>query len=213
MASTRIPAHYSDVTQQHQAALLGIWIFLATEVLLFGSMFLGYMVARAGYPEAFAVGSRHLHLWMGTLNTAVLLTSSLTMALAVHFAGRRRGKLVVASLLATAMLGLAFLIIHGVEYWLEYKEGLIPFQGMNFHIEADSVAHVRLFFSLYLIMTFLHAMHVFIGMSVVSFFALVSLRGIDEQKERRIEIGGLYWHFVDIVWIFLFPVLYLVDLT
>lgn len=209
--TTSIPAHFADVIQQREAALLGIWIFLATEVLLFGSLFLGYIVARAGYPEAFGFGSRHLHLWMGALNTAVLLTSGFTMALAVHFGGHRRKNLVLAGLIVTAFLALAFLVIHGSEYWQEYKEGLMPLAGMPFHVDSSSVKHVRLFFALYVIMTFIHAVHVFIGFIILSFFSfLVWCRGVDDQTQRRIEICGLYWAFVDIVWIFLFPSLYLV---
>jgi cytochrome c oxidase subunit 3 len=199
---------FRDLGQQAEAARLGMWVFLATEVLFFGPLFLGYLYVRLHFPAEFAAASRHTDLVSGTLNTAILLTSSLTMALAA--AARREGDAGLARrlLLATAALGAAFLALKGFEYYGEWQEGRIPWLdlpggGMN---EASD-----LFYFLYFAMTGLHALHLVVGMAIVLTLATLLARGrVQAANAERVEIAGLYWHFVDMVWIFLYPLLYLV---
>jgi cytochrome c oxidase subunit III len=212
--------HFANLEQQQDASRLGMWTFLLTEVMLFGAVLTGYAVFRAAYPGEFAEASKHLSIVLGGLNTAVLLGSSLTMALAVRAAqtGGRRGTVVF--LLATIGLGLVFLGIKAVEWTTDYHEGLIP--GIRFD-EAKwegvkskdgtplDVGRVKLFFFLYFALTGLHALHMVIGLSVLLVLAGKAGRGrYGPQYYTPVELAGLYWHFVDIVWIFLFPLLYLI---
>jgi len=206
-----VVAHqFDDAEQQREATTLGMWVFLATEILFFGGLFLAYLVYRNWYPAAFTAGSRELIVWAGTVNTAVLITSSLTMALAVHAAqtGERRALLML--LFMTMALGCVFLGIKAFEYYAEYLEHHIP--GLNFQFDnTGEFRHAQLFFSLYFVMTGLHALHMVVGLGVMSVMAWWVYRGvITEGYYAPIEISGLYWHFVDIVWIFLFPLLYLI---
>jgi cytochrome c oxidase subunit 3 len=202
-------AHQFDsLAQQKEAATLGMWVFLVTEVLFFGGLFATYAIYRAWYPEAFAAASHSLDVTLGTINTMVLITSSLTMALAVHAAQLGQRKLVLMFLAATMILGAAFLGIKSVEYYHKFAEHHVP--GPGFQFEREHVRHAQLFFSLYFIMTGLHALHMVIGIGVMLVMFWLSWRGtITAEYYSPIEISGLYWHFVDIVWIFLFPLLYL----
>jgi cytochrome c oxidase subunit 3 len=200
---------FEDLDQQRDAATLGMWIFLVTEVLFFGGLFLVYAVYRAWYPEAFAESSKELLVWAGTLNTAVLITSSLTMALAVHAAQAGDRRTLVLMLLVTMALGCVFLGVKAFEYWTEIREHHVP--SADFQFAADQLLHAQIFFSLYFIMTGLHAIHMIIGLGVMAVMVWLSWRGrITREYANPIEITGLYWHFVDIVWIFLFPLLYLI---
>ena len=184
-------------------------MFLATEVLFFGALFVGYTVYRWLYPAAFAAGSARLDLVLGAINTAVLLTSSLTMALAVRSAQLGRGKLSALLLVATILLGLAFLGIKYEEYHHKWTEHLIP--GPRFHMEEIQTSAAQLFFCLYFGMTGLHALHMIIGIALLlGLLAPVYLGWFGPENHNFVEGLGLYWHFVDIVWIFLFPLLYLV---
>ncbi|HEY2906988.1 MAG TPA: cytochrome c oxidase subunit 3 family protein [Vicinamibacterales bacterium] len=201
--------HFDDLGQQKEAATLGMWVFLVTEVLFFGGLFLVYLVYRNWYPAAFAAGSREMIVWAGTLNTCVLITSSLTMALAVHAAQTGERRLLMMLLVATMLLGCAFLGIKAFEYYTEFKEHHVP--GAGFEFEAEYAAHAQIFFSLYFLMTGLHALHMIIGLGIMSVMLWWSYRGIiTAEYYNPIEVAGLYWHFVDIVWIFLFPLLYLI---
>jgi cytochrome c oxidase subunit III len=201
--------HFEDLGQQAEASTLGMWVFLVTEVLFFGGLFLVYSVYRNLYPDAFAVASHELDITLGTINTAILIASSLTMALAVHSAQTGNRRQLVMFLLLTMMLGLAFLGIKGVEYHEKYVEHHIP--GPTFVFEAEYARHAQIFFSLYFIMTGLHAIHMIIGIGVLLVMWIWAWRGrITSDYAGPIEISGLYWHFVDIVWIFLFPLLYLI---
>jgi len=186
-----------------------MWVFLVTEVLFFGGLFLVYTVYRTWYPEAFAAASHSLDITLGTINTAVLITSSLTMALAVHAAQLGQRKLLMLFLVATMALGLVFLGIKSVEYYQKFVEHHVP--GPSFHFEEPQYAvHAQIFFSLYFLMTGLHALHMIIGFGIMTFMLWWAWRGtITAEYYSPIEIAGLYWHFVDIVWIFLFPLLYL----
>jgi cytochrome c oxidase subunit 3 len=201
--------HFDSLEQQREAATLGMWAFLVTEILFFGGLFTVYMVYRAWYPDAFAAASHELVIWAGTTNTVVLITSSLTMALAVHAAQTGNRKLLVTLLIATIALGCVFLGIKAFEYYTEWIEHHVP--GLNYDFEPQYYRNAQIFFSLYFLMTGLHALHMIIGIGIMSFMLWWSVRGvITTEYYNPIEIAGLYWHFVDIVWIFLFPLLYLI---
>jgi cytochrome c oxidase subunit III len=202
--------HFDDLGQQHEAAMLGMWLFLATEVLFFGGLFTAYMLYRVWYPETFGAASRTLDITLGTVNTMVLITSSLTMALAVHAAAEDdRGKLMMF-LVLTMLLGTVFLGIKGVEYYHKFEEHHIP--GFGFHFEGAAPERANLFFSLYFAMTGLHALHMIIGLVLMTVMLVMAKLGrFTARWHTPVEISGLYWHFVDIIWIFLFPLLYLVD--
>jgi len=203
-------AHQFDsLEQQRDAATLGMWSFLITEILFFGGLFLTYTVYRTWYPDAFAAGSRELLIWAGATNTVVLITSSLTMALAVHAAETGNRRLLIIFLLLTIALGCVFLGIKSFEYYTEWIEHHVP--GLNYAFEPAYYTHAQIFFSLYFTMTGLHALHMIIGIGVMLVMLWFSMSGmITREYHNPIEISGLYWHFVDIVWIFLFPLLYLV---
>ena len=200
---------FDDLEQQKEAATLGMWVFLVTEVLFFGGLFLVYLVYRSTYPEAFIAGSHELDVLLGGINTAVLITSSLTMALAVHAAQTGHRRTLMIFLVVTMVLGAAFLGIKSVEYYHKFVEHHVP--GPDFQFEKEYALHAQIFFSLYFVMTGLHALHMVIGLGIMAFMLWWSIRGtITPEYASPIEISGLYWHFVDIVWIFLFPLLYLI---
>jgi cytochrome c oxidase subunit 3 len=201
--------HFDSLAQQSEATTLGMWVFLVTEVLFFGGLFATYMIYRSWYPDAFAAASHELDVTLGTINTVVLITSSLTMALAVHAAQLGQRKALMLFLIATMILGGAFLGIKSVEYYHKFVEHHVP--GPTFQFEAEHFRHAQIFFSLYFVMTGLHAVHMIIGIGIMLVMLYWSWNGtITEEYSSPIEISGLYWHFVDIVWIFLFPLLYLI---
>jgi cytochrome c oxidase subunit 3 len=196
-----------------------MWIFLVTEVLFFGVLFATYALYRSTYPDAFAVSSHEMVVWAGTLNTAVLITSSLTMALAVHAAQLGDRRRLLLFLAATMALGAVFLGVKAYEYTTEFREHHVP--GLSFEMadvsketlarDALVVRHAQIFFSLYFLMTGLHALHMLIGMGLMAVMFWWARRGVfSTTYYSPIEVSGLYWHFVDIVWIFLFPLLYLI---
>ena len=203
-------AHQFDsLEQQRDASTLGMWVFLATEVLFFGVLFATYAIYRAWYADAFAAASHELLIWAGTINTVVLITSSLTMALGVHAAQTGDRRRLMRFLIVTMILGTTFLGIKTYEYYTGFLEGHLP--GPGFRFEPEYVEHAQIFFSLYYLMTGLHALHMIIGLGVMAVMLWLSWRGIiTDAYYAPIEISGLYWHFVDIVWIFLFPLLYLI---
>jgi cytochrome c oxidase subunit 3 len=207
-SKTALAEQFESLEQQQEASRLGLWTFLATEVLFFGGMFMGYIVYRHVYPEAFAIGSKHTNVLYGTVNTAVLLTSSLTMALAVHAAQEGKNKLLVRFLLLTILFAAAFLGVKGLEYTEDIREHLFP--GPHFSVPEQPRA--ELFFYFYWAMTGLHGLHVLVGIGVLSVIAcLAARRRFSAQYHNPVEMAGLYWHFVDIVWIFLYPLMYLID--
>jgi cytochrome c oxidase subunit 3 len=202
--------HFDDLEQQHAAASLGMWIFLITEIMFFGGLFVGYTVYRWQYPLAFANASHHVDLWLGALNTAVLLASSLTMALAVYYAQSGKRRAVVVFLILTMLLGSVFLGVKAVEYHHKYVDRLIP--GPAFSMEGSLTRESQLFFVFYFVMTGMHALHMVVGIGLLATIAVMAGRGrFTREHYAPVEISGLYWHFVDIVWIFLFPLLYLID--
>ncbi len=201
--------HFDSLAQQSEAATLGMWVFLVTEVLFFGVLFLVYTIYRSWYPDAFSAASHSLDVTLCTVNTVVLITSSLTMALAVHAAQAGQRKLVMIFLVATMALGAVFLGIKSVEYYHKFAEHHVPGPGFEFE-EKELARTAQIFFSLYFVMTGLHALHMVIGFGIMSWMLLWVWNGtITAEYYSPIEISGLYWHFVDIVWIFLFPLLYL----
>jgi cytochrome c oxidase subunit 3 len=200
--------HFDNLAQQSEAATLGMWVFLVTEVLFFGGLFATYAIYRAWYPEAFAAASHELDVMLGSINTVVLITSSLTMALGVHAAQMGERKVLLAFLAVTMILGAAFLGIKGVEYYHKLVEHHVP--GPTFQFEKEHLRHAQIFFSLYFMMTGLHALHMVIGLGIMLVMFWLAWRGtITPEYHSPVEVSGLYWHFVDIVWIFLFPLLYL----
>jgi cytochrome c oxidase subunit 3 len=211
--------HFADVEQQRDAASLGMWLFLATEIMFFGGMFCAYLVYRYKFFNEFAAGSRSLDLKWGTINTAVLICSSLTVALSVKAAQLGKRKLLVVLLVLTILFGLVFLGIKGIEWKAKFDEHHVP--GDSFNV-SDLVKdypqlsidpqHEQVFFSLYFAMTGLHALHMIIGVGIFIFLTFYAWRGrYTPEYHTPVEMCGLYWHFVDIVWIYLFPLLYLID--
>ena len=205
---------YKTMEQQRETASLGMWIFLSTEVLFFGGMFMTYTLNRSTYPDIFSEASKTITLWLGAVNTIVLIASSLTMAMAVWSSQAGKKRLLTIFLVATLVLGSVFLGIKGVEYHQKYVEHHIP--GWNYQFEPNSDvatnAHTQLFFSLYFAMTGLHALHMIVGAGLLIWLIKESLGGrFTPEYNTPVENIGLYWHFVDIVWIFLFPLLYLID--
>jgi cytochrome c oxidase subunit III len=197
---------------EHELNSVGMWIFLAGEVLFFGALFTAYVVYRNMYPDVFAEASRHLDVVLGSINTFILLTSSLTMALAVNAIQSGKHKTMVLFLVATMILGSAFVVIKGSEYLHVIAENLFP--GENFVYHGQQPQQAALFFSLYFIMTGLHAAHMLIGILVLFILAVLGWRrSFTPEHYAPVELAGLFWHFVDIVWIFLFPLLYLIDRT
>lgn len=200
--------HFYSMEQQLEASTLGMWLFLVTEVLFFGGMFLVYLIYRTLYPEAWVLGSNHLDVVMGALNTVVLLCSSLTMALAVRSAqvGSRQGQIV--NLVLTILFGSVFLIVKYFEYAEKFEHHLVP--GPNFDMTLPQAAQQQLFFSIYFMMTGIHAIHMIIGIGLMLVILWMAWRGrFSPDYYGPLEVSGLYWHFVDVVWIFLFPLLYL----
>ncbi|WP_029214583.1 cytochrome c oxidase subunit 3 [Kallotenue papyrolyticum] len=206
-----VAAHFDDAEQQFDAARLGMWTFLATEVLFFGGLFLVYAIYRAAYPEAFAEGSHHLHLVLGAVNTGVLLCSSLSMALAVRAAQTNQRRQLILFLILTILFGAAFLGVKAYEYYEKYHDHLMPLLGLPFVWEGPHADQVRLFYGLYFAMTGFHALHMVIGIGVLLGLLVLSWRGwFSSEYYTPVEMVGLYWHFVDIVWVFLYPLLYLI---
>jgi cytochrome c oxidase subunit 3 len=266
---------FEDMGQQEESVSIGMWFFLAQEIMFFGGMFTAYLVFRSKYPMAFAAGSNHLDAFWGGLNTIVLIVSSLTMALTVYYAQHGKRNLQVILIVLTMIFGATFLGVKAIEYTDKYNHGLIPVAGLNKRVPADpsatheehtkpcwEVAHgeehtyinprgefewadcslakmasdgnylttaekigyfssgqldgdkfrdrVRIFFYLYFMMTGLHALHMIIGLGLMTWLLWTAFKGnYNADYYMPVEMSGLYWHFVDIVWIFLFPLLYL----
>ena len=201
--------HYANLNQQREAATLGMWVFLATEVMFFGGMITGYIVYRYSYPEAFRAGSVHMLFMAGTLNTAILISASLFVALAVHAAREGNRKVLVWCLSIALLLGICFLSIKGYEYYEHWVEHKVPTR--SFQWDGPDPRHAELFFVLYFFLTGFHALHMVIGVSVLAFIVYFAARGrYTPEYHNPVENAALYWHFVDIVWIFLYPMLYLI---
>lgn len=201
--------HFESAERQHQAAELGMWVFLATELMFFGPLFLGYAYGRWSFPEGFAAASRHTDVVIGTINTAVLLTSSLFVALGARAVKLDRGAAARVLLLCAAGLGAVFLVLKGLEYHDEWRAHLVPWLDFRFARPHQHAA--AMFYFLYFGMTGLHAVHLTIGIAVMVVFAVRLGSGPVARLENQIDMGALYWHFVDGIWVFLYPILYLVE--
>lgn len=211
--------HFATEEQQKDASNLGMWIFLGTEVMFFGGLFCAYLIYRLLYFGDFAAASRSINAALGGTNTAVLICSSLTVVLAIWGAQTARRGVMLGSLVLTMLFGLAFLGIKGIEYHDKFVEHHVPGASFSFHEEIpghpDQYAnprHAQIFFALYFIMTGLHALHMVVGLGIFTWLLWAAWKGrFTPHYHTPLEIGGLYWHFVDIIWIYLFPLLYLID--
>jgi cytochrome c oxidase subunit 3 len=205
--SVHLKEPWDDFTRQRQAGQFGIWIFLASEVLFFGALILTYTIYRIGNVHAFAQAGRETNIVYGTINTVILLTSSLTMAVASQAASEKAGfrRLTLGVLAATAALGVAFLVVKGFEYREDIDKHLVP--GSHFGLSEPAA---QLFFGLYWLITGIHAIHLSIGICMVARLALLGWRRrVVLDDNPQLEATGLYWHLVDVVWIFLYPLIYL----
>jgi cytochrome c oxidase subunit 3 len=209
-SNTALAEQFDDLEQQHEASSLGMWVFLATEVMFFGGLFTAYIIFRNLYLPAFEAGSRLLDVRIGALNTAVLLCSSLTMALAVRAAQLGKKGALITFLVLTLLLGLTFVGVKLAFEWRhDFSEGLVP--GLNWTFDGPDSRHLELFFCFYFFMTGVHALHMVIGVGILTVLIIMAWRGkFSPQRYNTVEMSGLYWHFVDIIWIFLFPLLYLI---
>lgn len=222
--------HFENMEQQREAGTLGMWIFLVTEIMFFGGMFLAYTLYRNSFPAAFASASNHLDITLGAVNTGVLILSSFTMAMAVYFTQVGKQRPQVLCLVLTLVLGLGFLGIKAVEYGDKYTDRLIPGhliparpfdpavqqagEAPDHHklhlLPGATLRQVEMFYWIYFAMTGMHALHMVIGAGLLIYLIIFSMKGrFDPEYHSPVEVVGLYWHFVDIVWIFLFPLLYL----
>ena len=210
MASA-LEEQFDTEAQQKDASTLGMWIFLITEVMFFGGMFTAYTVYRRAYSDAFAVASSSLNVTIGAINTAVLLVSSFTMAMAVRAAQLGRRRTLVLFLVLTLIFGGVFLGVKAYEWNEKFEQHHVP--GPSFHLGGvPQQGHAQLFFSLYFAMTGLHALHMVVGVGIISWLIWLAHKGrFTAEYNTPVDIAGLYWHFVDIIWIFLFPLLYLID--
>lgn len=201
---------FATPEQQRESAALGIWVLIATELMFFGPLFLGYLYGRTHFGDAFAAASHRTHLWLGTVNTALLLTSSLTIALAGRAAQLDAQKALSRLLGVTAALGLLFLVVKGLEYRREWQEALVP--TLRFSFPEPWTDGARFFFYLYYLMTGLHALHLAVGIcAVMVLWRHARRHRFSAAYYTPVELTGLYWHFVDIVWVFLYPLLYLLE--
>ena len=208
------------MAQQKEAGMVGMWLFLLTEIMFFGGLFLAYTIYRTTYPQGFLFGSHLLNVPLGATNTVVLIVSSLTMAMAVYYSQKGEQRKLILFLFLTLLLGLTFLVIKYFEYkakidahifpaWWTYRPptpDIDPHHGIPLELQQP----VRVFLWIYFLMTGLHAVHMIVGAGIlITLIVMTKFGKFDKDYNSPVEISGLYWHFVDIVWIFLFPLLYL----
>jgi cytochrome c oxidase subunit III len=196
---------WHELSRQREGATFGIWVFLASEALFFGSLLLLYSIDRISHPQAFIMAGRETDIWYGTINTAVLMTSSLTMAVAAQAAEVDMRRLAIWCLAATAAFGMIFLVLKGFEYAEDLRKNLWP--GPNFALKAPAA---QLFFALYWILTGIHAVHLTIGLGLIGRLVVMGARRRIQLRENpQVEVTALYWHLVDVIWIILYPLIYL----
>jgi len=201
--------------QQFDASKIGMWLFLATEILLFGGLFVGFGIMQSRHSEAFVAGHHHLDWQMGALNTCFLLISSFTMVMAVWAASHNKNgnkqKVLITNLLLTLGFAGGFMVVKYFEYTHKFHDGLLP--GKFFHYTGpDLVPNMFIFFSFYFMMTWLHGFHVLGGMGAITYLIVRSIKGdYSEDYFTPVDLIGLYWHLVDLIWIYLFPLLYLIS--
>ena len=210
--SSLVAVQFDSLEQQNESAILGMWSFLLTEIMFFGGLFFAFAIFRYLYPHAYMEGSRDMDVFLGTLNTGFLLTSSLTMALAVHAARMQKKGVMLMNLTFTLLFACGFIVIKSIEYHHKWMHGLVPV--LNFTQVGEQANHLELFFFEYFCMTGLHGIHVAIGIGIIIYMMWKGSKGkYTNGNYMPVEILGLYWHFVDLVWIFLFPLFYLLDKT
>jgi cytochrome c oxidase subunit 3 len=201
--------HFATFEQQFDASKIGMWLFLATEVLLFGGLFVGFALMQSAHPEAFVAAHHHLDKSLGALNTVVLLVSSFTMVMAVHAAATNQRKKLIVNLIITLGCAAAFLVVKYFEYSHKIHDGLLP--GLFYKGPVDP-PNQFIFFSFYFMMTGLHGLHIVGGMIAIGWVLRRALRGdFDATYYSPVDLVGLYWHLVDLIWIYLFPLLYLIS--
>jgi cytochrome c oxidase subunit III len=211
---------FAKPEQQRDASSLGMWVFLGTEVMFFGGLFCAYLVYRLKFFGDFGAASKTLDVGLGATNTAVLICSSLTVVLSVWAAQTGRRRMLIGNLVLTLVLGLIFLGIKGIEYREKFEDHHVP--GASFSFDHQPIPghpgqyanpqHTQIFFALYFVMTGLHALHMIVGIGIFLWLLTMAWKGrFTPEYNTPVEIGGLYWHFVDIIWIYLFPLLYLID--
>ncbi len=202
--------HFSTKEQQFDTAKIGMWLFLTTEILMFGGLFVGFGLMQAKFPEAFLLAHHHLDKSLGALNTVVLLFSSFTMVMAVWAAQHSKKKALIIFLIITLACAAIFLGVKYFEYSHKFHEGLLP--GKYYHHEGDTVPGQFMFFSFYFMMTGLHGFHILGGMAVITYLLVRAIRGdFNANYYTPVDMVGLYWHLVDLIWIYLFPLLYLIQ--
>ena len=205
----RLAGHFASLEVQNHAARLGMWLFLATEILLFAGLFVCYACYRYLFPEAFAGASRLLSLELGTINTLVLITSSFTAAMAVHYAKEGKNKLVVLMFGLTLAMAVGFLVIKGFEYQHKFHEHQLP--GRYYAFEGLQIPGASMYFTVYFLATGLHAFHVIVGMGILTWMTIRAMKNeFGHGHYVPVELDSMYWHLVDLVRIFLFPLLYLI---
>ncbi|MEW6055195.1 MAG: cytochrome c oxidase subunit 3 family protein [Bdellovibrionota bacterium] len=203
--------HFESAEQEFETSKFGMWLFLVTEIMLFGGLFVAYIIFRGMYPEMFVEAHHHLDKVMGGVNTLVLICSSLTMALAIGMVQRNNNKKASMYLVATLLFAAMFLVIKYFEYSHKFHDGLLP--GAHFDAAKNGIQHPKadLFFSIYFLMTGLHGVHVLIGMGLIGWMLKRTMSNeFSSQYFFPVELVGLYWHLVDLIWIYLFPLLYLI---
>lgn len=207
--SEALADHFPDLDVQRDAARLGMWVFLATELLLFAALFAVYAGSRLAYAESFGLAAEHNTQWLGFTNTLVLVTSSLIVALGVWAVEHGRRRFAIGALFTTIGLGLTFLVIKGLEYRDHFHHGIFP--GPAYDFDKAPGEGGQLFYTLYYVTTGLHAIHVAIGIIVLGFAAIGVVRGkLGPRRFVPVELGGMYWHLVDVIWLFVWPLFYLV---
>ncbi len=201
---------FESAEQQYSSAKQGIWLFLCTEMLMFGGLFVAYTIYMQIYPEVFHRGSQMLNVTLGAFNTLMLLTSSFTMTLAIHYIQKDKRQVATLFLLSTLFLACAFLVVKYFEYSHKIHDGLLP--GKYFTNESlKDLPNAPLYFGFYFVMTGLHGFHILVGIGLILWVTIKNLLGqMGSEYFTPVESVGLYWHVVDLVWIFLFPLLYLI---
>jgi cytochrome c oxidase subunit 3 len=206
-----VSEHFATAEQQRHAAILGMWVFLLTELLLFSGLFITALTLRVLHPRAVMMVATHLKTWIGATNTVVLIVSSFSMSVAIEASRIGRQRVMVRAMLVTAALGVVFLLLKSYEYYDDYREHVMPFLTWHpYALGADPAT--RLFLNLYYITTGIHAVHLTIGIGIMLVMSwLASRPGFLARHQNRIEITGLYWHFIDLIWLIVFPTLYLLN--
>lgn len=204
--------HFESAEHEYVSGKEGVWLFLTTEILMFGGLFVAYALFKSIYPEMFRAAHTYLDWKLGALNTVVLLTSSLTMALSIHYIQKGENKKAIMNLWITLLCAAGFMVVKYFEYSHKIHVGMVPNKFFTFVLPEGTPDNLAMFFGLYFVMTGLHGIHVLVGMGLIYWIIHRTKRGdFHPKKYTAVEGVGLYWHLVDLIWIYLFPLLYLVS--